>query len=157
MTAIARLRLVAATAALSLAAVVPAAAGECGPNSGLADYYLNEDGQRVWCSSGGAANAVQAVLSFFGGLYAIAESVGGGLTMIASLAAVIFGVFLTGSQRVRVRTYRNDRLVSDEIQGGVGAITDSRSGRILGNLLKIGGIIMFIMGTSSFASHIRFF
>jgi hypothetical protein len=138
----------------NLPAGVAAAAGGCGPNSSIGDYYINEAGQRVWCSSGGTGGAVQSAFSVIGGLYNFADSVGAGKMIIASLAMVVFGVFLTGSERMRVRTYRNNMLIKDEIQGGVEAITTSRSGRLFGNFLKVFGILMFILSTFAFASHI---
>jgi hypothetical protein len=79
---------------------------------------------------------------------------GAGTMIIVSLAMVVFGVFLTGSERVQVRTYRNNVLIKDEIQGGVEARTTSRLGRFFGNLLKVFGILMFILSTFAFASHI---
>ena len=127
--------LVAATLVVVTAGTA-AAAGPCGPNSSIGDYYINEDGQRVWCSSGGAGGAIQSILSTIGSLYAFIDAVGGGKMMIVSLLVAAFGVLLTGSQRVRVKTYRNSRLISDEIQGGVEAISRSRFGHFFGNLLS---------------------
>lgn len=141
---------------MNLSGAVAAAAESCPPNSSIGDYYINEDGQRVWCSSEGAGGAVQSFFSVIERLYALADTIGGGKMMIASLAIAVFGVFLTGSQRMRVKTYRNDRLIRDEIQGGVEPMTDSRLGRFFGNVLKVFGILMFMLSAFAFASHIRF-
>ena len=58
---------------------------------------------------------------------------------------------------MRVLTYRNDRLIRDEIQGGVEAITDILLGRFFGNLLKVAGIFLFVLSAFAFASHISLF
>ena len=105
----------------------------------------------------GAGGFLQAVLAFIASLFDFAEYVGGGKTALGALALVAISVFLTGGERVRVRTYRGSILIKDEVQGGVQAFTDDRFMHFMGNLMKIVGLVMFFVGTLNFASHLHLF
>ena len=133
-----------------------ALAGPCGPNAGLGGYYIDADGQRISCSSTATGNLLEFVASIFGWFYGLAEAFGGGTTIVGALIAVVAGIFITGSQKVRVKTYRNNVLIRDEIQGGVQAMATGRTMRLIGSLLKIFGMIMFVMGTFVFADGLHF-
>ena len=144
-------------AAAILAAMTMPALAACGPNSTLGEYQIGAHGERVWCEVRGAGGFWQTVLAFIASLFDFAEYVGGGKTALGALALVVIGVFLTGSERVRVRTYRDSILVKDEIQGGVQALTDDRFMHFMGNLMKIVGLVMFFVGTLNFGSHLHLF
>lgn len=148
------MRLFAGLVAFVLLQVTPTLAA-CGANSAIGEYEIGVDGERVWCGLSGAASIWQTVVATVASLFDFAEAVGGGKTALGALALAVIGIFITGSQRMRVRTYRNDVLIGDEIQGGVQGLTQSRFLRLIGNLLKIAGIVMFIVGTLDFASHIH--
>ncbi|MGV8989427.1 MAG: hypothetical protein ACOH2H_24680 [Cypionkella sp.] len=147
-------------AALLMLSVLIARAN-CTPTNSQDHYERNvSDGHGFWCPAGrqgydmdetGAASP-----GIWSEIYEAVDAFGGGKTAIASLALVVFGILLTGSDRMRVRTYRDNRLIRDEIQGGVGAITDSRLGHFFGNICKIVGMIMFVVGVLNFGSHVGF-
>lgn len=148
-------------AAVFLGLFVSGAQANCTPTNPRDHYEVNvSDGARFWCPAGRQGYVVDENQSsspdIFSRIYAAVDTIGGGKTALGSLALVVFGVFLTGSQRMRVRSYRNGRLIRDEVQGGVEAITHSRLGHFLGNICKLVGMAMFVVGVLAFASHIGF-
>ena len=125
----------------------------CGSNHHVGDF-LTKNGERILCSSEGLWAIVPHVLAFLRGLLLWIDRIGTTQAIIGAIVAVAVGVRLTGTRATLTQTVQNGIIIKEAFRPETQGTARTGLSHFLGNLLKAGGIIVFLMALFSCATGI---